>query len=56
MALVSSLFVLDRAEVRLLVININDPEDAIHRLLALDWLLLLIPEPPGQVGPVQELC
>ena len=55
MALDSSLFVLDRPEVRLLIININDTEDAIHRLFALDRLLLLIPEAPGQVGPVQEL-
>ena len=55
MALVSSLFVLDRTEVRLLIININDPEDTIHRLLTLDWLLLLIPDSPGQVRPVQEL-
>ena len=55
MALVFLLFVLDRPKVKLLIIHIYDSEDSIHRLLALDWFLLLIPEPPGQVRPVQEL-
>ena len=55
MALVYSLFVLDRTKVRFLIIHINDSEDPIHRLLALDGLLLLVTEAPGQVGSVQEL-
>ena len=55
MALVYLLFVLDRPEVRLLIIFISDSEDSVHRLLALDRFLLLLPEPPGQVRPVQEL-
>ena len=55
MALVSLLFVLDRTEVRFLIVHINDSEDPIHGLLALDGLLLLVTEAPGQVGSVQEL-
>ena len=55
MALVYLLFVLDRSEVRFLIIHIYDSEDSIHRLLALDGFLLLITEPPGQVRPVQKL-
>ena len=55
MALVYLLFVLDRTEVRFLIVHINDSEDPIHRLLALDGLLLLVTKAPGQVGSVQEL-
>ena len=55
MALVYLLIVLDRPEVRLLSILINDSEDPVHSFLALDGFLLLITEPPGQIRPVQEL-
>ena len=55
MALAYFLFVLDRTKVRFLVIHINDSKDPIHRLLALDGLLLLFTEAPGQVRSVQEL-
>ena len=55
MALVSSFLVLDRPQVRLLVVHIDNTEHPVHGLLALDRLLLLITQPPGQVGSVQEL-
>lgn len=55
MAQVYFLFVLDRTKVRFLIIHVNDSKDSIHRLLALDGLLLLITEAPGQVRSVQEL-
>ena len=55
MALVCLLSIFDGTEIWLLFILINDPKDPIHRLLALDGLLLLITEAPGQVRSVQEL-
>ena len=55
MALVCLLSIFDGTETWLLFILINDPKDPIHRLLALDGLLFLIIEAPGQVRSVQEL-
>ena len=55
MALVCLLSIFDGTEIWLLFILINDPKDPIHRLLALDGLLFLIIEAPGQVRSIQEL-